>query len=243
MKVAILQCDEVMPKLQPLFGQYKDMIRTMFEAFVGPFEFDCFDCQKERYPVNLHSYDFYITTGSKASVYEDKPWIKKLIKFVQLLSREKKKLIGICFGHQIIAVALNGEVEKSDKGWGVGVGLNSIAASPGWMSEKSGFVNILSSHQDQITILPEKALIIAGGDFCPYFIIQWNDYFLSIQGHPEWSREYSRALINERRAIITPGRIEPALASLTTRPDNQLFVRWIIDFVNFQPTADELSIS
>ncbi len=231
MKIAILQCDDVLEKFQPQFGNYRDMVRQMFQPFDGPFEFSGFDCQKGHFPEDIDSYDCYITTGSKASVYDKQPWIGQLIRFVGQLDKHKKKLIGICFGHQIIAMACQGMVEKSPKGWGVGVAVNQLVTTPDWMSETKPELNIIVSHQDQITTLPKDAVVIAKTDFCPFFMVQWNNHFLSIQGHPEWNREYSRALINERRAIIAKDRVEAGLNSLSIEPDNRLFTRWILDFL------------
>jgi GMP synthase (glutamine-hydrolysing) len=231
MRVAILQSDEVLEKLQPQFGIYCDMIRHMFETADIAMEFSTFDCRHSHYPDDINSYDFYITTGSKASVYENEPWIHNLIAFVRLLDSHKKKLIGICFGHQIISMAYHHQVIKSEKGWGIGVAVNRIVASPDWMSEKRHEFNLIVSHQDQVITLPEGAVVIAESDFCPFFMVQWNDHFLSVQGHPEWNRAYSRTLINDRRAIIPPERIETGLESLSIKPDNELLARWIIDFV------------
>lgn len=233
MRVAILQCDEVQEKFQPQFGVYCDMIRHMFDTVDGQFEFDNFDCRQGHYPDDINVYDFYITTGSKASVYDNEPWIRRLIMFVQQLDGHNKKLIGICFGHQIISMAYHDEVVKSHKGWGVGVAVNRIVTEPAWMSEKRHEFNLIASHQDQVTTLPEGALVIAESDFCPLFMVQWNDHFLSVQGHPEWNTAYSRTLINDKRAIIPPERIETGLESLKIKPDNALLARWIIDFVKF----------
>ena len=231
-RVAILQCDEVMEKLQSRFGCYPDMIRNMFKgAGNGSFNFTVFDCRKEQYPEDIDSFDLYTTTGSKASAYDNKAWISRLIEFIRILDRAGKKLVGICFGHQLIAMACGGLVEKSAKGWSVGIATNHIINHPAWMADKRAEINILTSHQDQVTRLSEDALIIAGSNFCPYFVVQWNDHFLSIQGHPEWQREYSRALMNERRAIIAAETIEQGLASLATKPDKALFVDWILDFI------------
>jgi len=233
MNVAILQCDEVMAKLQPEFGQYQDMIQGMFSDIPGSskWSFDCFDCREGQYPDALDLYDFYITTGSKSSVYDDDPWIKQLIDFIQRLDTAGKKLIGICFGHQLIAAACQEMVAKSDRGWGVGVSTNRVIATPGWMSEKVDELHIIVSHQDQVLTLPSQATVIAQSDFCPYFVVQWNDHFLSIQGHPEWAHDYSRALMNKRRAIIPPERLSSGLDSLRIATDNRLFARWIVDFV------------
>ena len=231
MRVAILQCDDVLEKFQPEFGSYVGMIEQMFASVDGVFEFDSFDCRKQQYPDDLDRYDFFITTGSRASVYDEETWIQTLILFVRRLAKEQRKFIGICFGHQILAMAYNAGVEKSEKGWGIGVATNRIVSTPQWMAEKKKHINIIVSHQDQIITIPEGAKVIAESDFCPFFIVQWNEQFLSIQGHPEWNRDYSKALINERRTIIPQPIVETGFRSLATKPDNDCFIRWIIDFV------------
>lgn len=231
MKVAILQCDEVLEKLQPQFGTYGEMIAQMFDGVSESLQFDVFDCREQEYPGDISMYDFYITTGSRFSVYEEIAWISVLVDFVKELDRQKKKLIGICFGHQVIGMARRARVEHAGKGYGVGVATNRVLTAPDWIKDKTGQLNIIVSHQDQVIQLPDNGVVIAGSDFCPYFVVQWSDHFLSIQGHPEWNKDYSRALMNERRSIIPPERIEEGFASLGKDVDSQLFVRWIIDFI------------
>lgn len=231
MKVAILQCGELLKQFRSKTGRRNEMIEDMFDVLDGGFEFDNFDCQKDHYPDDVDGYDFFIITGSKAGVYENKPWIKKLIQFVQHLNGKNKKVIGICFGHQVIAMACHGIVVKSEKGWGVGIATSRLVSIPGWASETKNELNLLVSHQDQVTTLPEEAYVIAESDFCPFFVVQWNDNFLSTQGHPEWTRTYSEASMMSRKGIIPDERIESALSSLHIEPDNGLFARWIIDFV------------
>jgi GMP synthase-like glutamine amidotransferase len=231
MKVAILKCDEVLEKLQPEYGSYDTMIRRMFAAIDFEPEFTVYDCLHRHYPENLDRYDFYITTGSKAGVYEDIAWIDELIEFIRKLDRQQKKLIGICFGHQAMAVALGGQVEKSAKGWGVGIALNPMLLHPDWTNQPKQQLELIVSHQDQIVNLPARASILAGNDFCPYFMVQWSDHFLSVQGHPEWNTDYAKALLQERENVIPAERIQAARLSLNNTPDNLLFASWILDFV------------
>jgi len=238
MNIAILQCDEVLSEFIPEFGTYADMIKRMFAAVDASLEYQVFNPQQGEYPDDLDAYDFYITTGSKAGAYEDIPWIRRLIRFVQQLDEQQKKLIGICFGHQIIAIARHGQVEKSPKGWGIGVTKNRIIAHPEWMAEPKDELNIIVSHQDQINRLPDDTLVIASSDFCPCFVVQWGSHFLSIQGHPEWQREYSRALIKHRRDRAGAERTEAGLASLAIAPDNTTFTRWIMDFVAYRDLTE-----
>jgi GMP synthase-like glutamine amidotransferase len=232
-KVAILQCDNVLEKFQPHFGNYPKMVEGMFEGIDLSLSYDNYDCQQGQFPADIDEYDFYISTGSKASVYDDFPWIRQLVSFIQLLDKRKKKLIGICFGHQLIAMARGGKVEKSDKGWGIGIAQNRIISHPEWLHDDSSNINILVSHQDQITKLPDDTVVIAESDFCPFFIVQWGEHFLSIQGHPEWNTDYSRTLINDRRKIIEADRVNAGLNSLTIPPDNAQFIRWVINFVQY----------
>ncbi len=231
MNVAILQCDNVLEKFQSRFGDYPEMVEQMFDGVDLSLSFDTYDCRQGQFPADINGYDLYLTTGSRASVYEELDWLQRLIEFIRWLDRCKKKLVGICFGHQLMAMARNGTVEKSEKGWGIGIARNRVVSYPEWMGEQTTEINILVSHQDQIIDLPDDTLVIAESDFCPFFIVQWGDHFLSIQGHPEWSREYSQTLINDRRAIIPADLIKTGLDSLQTEPDNALFVRWIMEFV------------
>ena len=233
MKTAILQCDNVLEKFQSRFGDYPKMVEQMFDGVDLPLSFDTYDCRQGQFPTDINAYDFYLTTGSKASVYEKLDWVQLLIEFVQQLDRHKKKLVGICFGHQLMAMAREGKVEKSNKGWGIGVARNRVVCQPEWMGKEATEINILVSHQDQIIELPGDTLVIAESDFCPFFIVQWGDHFLSIQGHPEWNNDYSRTLINDRRAIIPVDRVNAGLESLTIAPDNALFTRWIMEFVQY----------
>ncbi|MCK4709876.1 MAG: GMP synthase [Gammaproteobacteria bacterium] len=232
MKIAILQCDDVLEKFQPEFGSYNGMIQNMINNMEGSFQFESLDCKQGQYPEDVDTFDFYITKGSKASVYEDEPWIQQLVDFVQKLDRQQKKLVGICFGHQVIARAKKQKVQKSTKGWGIGVAVNRIVNTPDWVTGQKHELNIIVSHQDQVMTLPDEAMVIAESDFCSHFVVQWNNHFLSIQGHPEWNTNYSRTLMNDRRAIIPAERIEAGLSSLTIQPDNKLFTQWILNFAS-----------
>jgi GMP synthase-like glutamine amidotransferase len=230
MKIAILECDNVLDKYQKDFGSYPKMIIDLLTSVENNLEIEVFDVQIGQYPKHIHDWDLFITTGSKASVNDNETWIKELLEFVKLLDVAKKKLIGICFGHQLIALARGGSVSEAKKGWGIGIASNNIHIQTDWMDKKQSLLKIIVSHKEQINALPRGAKLIASSDFCPYFMIQWDDHFLSIQGHPEWNKLYSKALINERRSIIPAERIEEGLTSLTKEMDNQQFARWMFMF-------------
>ena len=167
MKIAILQCDNVMERFQEDFGNYPLMITDLLNSVENNLEIGTFDVQKGEYPQNINDWELFITTGSKASVNDNEEWIIDLIEFTKLLGITKKKLMGICFGHQIIALARGGSVAESDKGWGIGIASNNILIQTDWMDDVQHELNLIVSHKEQINQLPQGAMVIAQSDFCP----------------------------------------------------------------------------
>ena len=128
MKLGILRTDTVRPEWACDFGQYPDMFVTLMGRADPTLEFVTYDVESGQYPEDIDEVDAYLITGSKSSVYDDKPWILPLIEFVKEIAARNKKIIGICFGHQLVAQALGGKTEKSDKGWGAEPGLSAMGS-------------------------------------------------------------------------------------------------------------------
>lgn len=233
MKIGILQCDSVREVFQPKFGDYPQMIQTLFAGVEPNLTFNVYRVRASEYPENIDECDAYVTTGSRDSVYDDLPWIPPLEMFIRELDREKKPYLGICFGHQLMVKALGGEVRKSDKGWGIGVTENQIVSRKPWMDTDQLTLRLIASHQDQVVRLPANVNIevLAGSSFCPYYMLACGNHFLSVQGHPEFSKEYSAALIDYRRNMIPAERVDQGQTSLTKTTDDQLFARWVLRFM------------
>ena len=121
MKLGILKTDTVRPEWVPEFGEYPDMFVDLLGQADPDLQFQVYDVENGEYPADIDEVDAYLITGSKSSVYDDKAWIGELMDFVRELDQRRKKLVGICFGHQLVAQALGGKTEKSSKGWGVGL--------------------------------------------------------------------------------------------------------------------------
>lgn len=232
MKIGLLQCDSVMESLQVKHGDYPAMFDQLLKQVDSEIELSVFNVIEGEYPENIHEFDGYVTTGSRYGAEDDLPWIHDLIGFVQTLHREKIKLVGICFGHQIIAKALGGLVVKSEKGWGVGVSINKVAKHLDWMQPAKPEMQLLVSHQDQVIKLPENSVVLATSDFCPAYMYSVDEYFLSIQGHPEFSKSYSNDLMESRRDRIPHDVIESGQASLANDLDDALMAKWIVNFIN-----------
>ena len=232
MKIGILQCDHVREELQSTFGDYPQMIALLFAKVAPACRFKTFQVQSFEYPQNLDECDAYITTGSRHGVNDDFDWIKRLEEFICELDQAKKSFVGICFGHQLMAKALGGKVDRSDKGWGIGVTFNQVVCSKPWMEPHQHALNLIASHQDQVIHLPKevKVDVLASSSFCSYYMLAYEDHFISIQGHPEFTKDYSSTLIDIRRDIIPFNRIQEGRTSLMANLDDQLIAQWIVNF-------------
>ena len=229
--VGILKADSVLNDLKLTHGDYSDMFSRILSTSARPCEVKIYDVEHLEYPADIHACDGYLITGSKRSVYEEEPWIQRLGDFVQALHQAKKKLVGICFGHQLVAEVLGGKTEKSSRGWGVGrhetqlvIDLNSDARAGTQFS-------LLSSHQDQVSRLPEAAEILAQSAFCPIAGMLIDQHILTFQGHPEFDTAYASALLQIRRAAVGEAKYEAAVSSFLRPPDQARVADWILRFI------------
>lgn len=231
MKLGILETDHPEPALQEIYGTYSEMFQKLFSAADSQMLFKSYDVTRFEYPENKNDCDAYLITGSRISPYENFAWIRRLEEEIQILHSCKKKLIGICFGHQLIAQALGGEVKKCEKGWGIGRASRELYQKKPWMDDIKKTFTILVSHQDQVLRLPPGAERIAGNSFCPNASFQIGDHILTFQGHPEFEAGYLRQLITARRKLIGANPVEQALTSLEEKNDHQKIAHWIINFM------------
>ena len=222
MKVAILETGRPPGRLAEQFGDYP----TMFEKLLGDgFEIESFDVAHGQLPTD--KYDAYLITGSPAGVYDPLPWIEPLQEFIR--GATGSRLVGICFGHQIMAEALGGHVEKSDKGWGAGLHHYSIVRSERWM-DGAGDIAAPASHHDQVIIQPPHTYVVARSPFTEFAGLAWTDRpAISFQFHPEFSPAFAKALIEQRYDIVPDP--DAAIASLDEPNDNARVAAWIRRFL------------
>ena len=235
MKIGILQADSVLQHLQPKHGNYPEMISdvlTRAASDIGAdFEFAHFDVEHGTYPSAIFECDCYVISGSKKSVYDDEPWIKKLSAYVRTLHENKIPLIGICFGHQLIADALGGKTVGAEVGWGVGIHDSEIVDRRWFMDAESDQYTLIVSHKDQVVSLPDGAELLASSHFCPYSMYCIGDHIFTMQGHPEFDREYSRALMNMREEVLGPETYTQGVSSLEKPLMRDEVSRWIVRFL------------
>lgn len=232
MKIGLLQCDDVAPSLIGRHGNYPDMVQTLLRAVDPELQFQVFACHQGRFPDRAADVDGWITTGSKCGANDDADWIGQLSDFIRALWQDRQPLVGICFGHQMIAKALGGRVERSPLGWGLGAYPTTLDQREPWMTPwHSQDLQLLASHQDQVVELPPQGRVLARSNFCPIHMMQVGETCLGIQGHPEFSRAYLEDLLEARRERIPAERLLAARHSLRGPTDDLLVGRWILNFI------------
>jgi GMP synthase-like glutamine amidotransferase len=223
----LLLCDHLDDDVAAQVGDYTEL----FPAIFGPAGVDLrvYEVTRGELPHTLDEHDGWIVSGSRRSTYEDEGWIRQLEELVRRIVDERRKLVGICFGHQMTAQALGGLVEPAAVGWGVGVKSFDVVAPTPWMEPVEEFT-ILMSHRDQVTRLPEGAEVIATSEYCPVGAYRIGDHVFCVQGHPEFVPELSRILMGKRREVIGGDVVDTALPTLDGRIDGERVVAWMADF-------------
>lgn len=238
MKLGILKTDAVRPEWVPEFGEYPDMFVALLGQLDPALEFVVYDVEQGEFPDDIDEVDAYLITGSKSSVYDDKPWIADLMDFVRELDRRHKKIVGICFGHQLVAQALGGKTEKSSKGWGVGLHTHRFNSAPDWHDQGEMDFDVLVSHQDQVVENAVGARVLASSEFCENAVCQVGDHILTFQGHPEFVPAYSREIMEFRREMIGEEVYRKGIASLAEQPQRMRVARWILNFLKAPVAAN-----
>jgi GMP synthase-like glutamine amidotransferase len=187
---------------------------------------------QDEFPAAPDECDAYVITGSPRGAYDSDPWISDLMQFIRDGVQAGKKFIGICFGHQVLAQALGGHVEKSEKGWGLGLKTLEISQAKPWMNGQQGQMALYFAHQDQVKRLPPDAELLGGSEFCPVGLYTIQDQIFGIQGHPEFSRSIMSDIVKRQKLNGDVAVAAAAEASLEAgTPDDLIVAHWIVNFL------------
>lgn len=231
MKLTLIQPTDVPEPLRERFGPYNAMFHRLFEPEGFSFEtVKLADGQPLPDPARL---DAVLITGSSAGVYDTHyPWMDPLRAFIRQAYAVRTPMIGICFGHQIVADALGGDVRKSEKGWGLGRHVYGVKSRPQILGGNLPEFAIACSHQDQVIAAPPEADVFLGSEFTPNAgLIYRNGAAISLQPHPEFADDYTIALAEMRRGKTTDDVIDAAIKSVERASDSREMAGYLGAFV------------
>ncbi|MCV6585005.1 MAG: type 1 glutamine amidotransferase [Marinibacterium sp.] len=235
MDICILHIGHTEPGEKPKHLPSPDRFRNALTPHLPDATWTVISAVKDALP-DPQAFDAYIITGGKYSVFEELDWQDRLFDFIRTVDERRIKMIGICYGHQAIAHALGGTVERSPKGWGVGLMPVSVTHDTGFASPVTD-VMLHAMHQDQVSTAPDGAEIFLSSAFCPISGFTIADHLLAIQQHPDFNPDINRDLILKRIDRIGDAA-EPALKSCDGPDDTDISVKWMAGFLDSLAAAD-----
>jgi len=233
MKITILQVGQTPKAMIGKFAPYHEMFGAMFSAVGANFTYQVVDVLHGQNVPDPGDVQAAVVTGSAASVYEDLEWMEPIREFIRSAHQSNLAMLGICFGHQIIADTLGGVVEKSDKGWGVGRHIYQVKNDNALSKNLPGELAVPASHQDQVIVAPKEAKVFLASKFTPNAgLVYDNGTTLSVQPHPEFSAAYASGLCEMRRNNpLSENQVDSAVASLNEPLNNDDMARMLADFL------------
>jgi GMP synthase-like glutamine amidotransferase len=230
LKIAILDNDNLDPAVVDTYTSYGAMTEKMFAAAGVPWRFERFNTTRGEYPDSFDAYDAVLLTGSKADSFSDEPWVRTLRERVGELLAQRKKLLGICFGHQLIAYCLGADVGRAPQGWGMGrMDYDWVGSTP--LKAGATTLSLLASHQDQVRTLPAGATLLARSEFCPIAAYAVGDQVLCLQPHPEFVEDYSAWILSKRPESVSADRRAAVRAGMALPHDGLDVARFMQAFV------------
>ncbi len=230
--LGLLETDTLAAELISDYGSYGRMFARYFDALDGQLRYRYYQVQDGELPQQPGECDAYLITGSKAGVYDALPWLELLRAWIVDFHARGARLIGICFGHQMIAHSLGGRAGKSAKGWGLGVLASRMPGGEAYVGSASlpdsPELRLIHSHRDQVELLPPGARVLAASEFCPYAAYAIDARVLCFQGHPEFTPGYFRRLFARADGDPDTAALDAALATLDRPADHATVGRMLL---------------
>lgn len=224
-RIGILQTGRAPTVLRERYGDYDAMCADLVGA--GPGNTRTFAVLDGELPSDPDDCDAWVITGSRHGVYDGFGWITDLRHFLCQAHARRRKMVGLCFGHQILAEALDGSVRKHPDGPGIGIMEYGVELAAGPTR-----VSLPGWHFDQVHVAPPGARLLAHSDFCPYAGLAYGEHAISFQAHPEFSKEYLTALVDHYDGCGLNPEMAGAARATLARPINADLIRTFVrDFI------------
>lgn len=231
MRICVLDNDVLDPAVAATYTSYGEMFARLLRDAGADWSLDVFNTTQGQYPASFDDYGAVLLTGSRADSFSQEAWVLELRQRVEQLLQAKKKLVGVCFGHQLIALCLGAKVGRAPQGWGTGRMRYQWHAPELAQSQGRSEIALLASHQDQVLELPHGATLLASSAFCPVAAFAVGEHVLCVQGHPEFVEDYSAYLLNKRREQLGEEHYTASTNSLALGHDGLQMARMMVAFV------------
>lgn len=231
MKLCILDNDILDGHLAQAYSSFGAMFIRLFEGVGADWTMAVFNTQLGQYPDSFDDYDAVLLTGSRSDAFSDAPWAVELRRRVTDLLQARKKMVGVCFGHQLIALCLGAPVDRAPQGWGAGRMTYDWHRPDLPHSAERTQISLLASHQDQVFELPPGATLVASSDFCPVAAFTVGREVFCVQPHPEFEEAISAYLVDKHRAVLGEEKYSAASASLQHGHEGEHIARMVVAFL------------
>ena len=199
---------------EEMIGQHPDY-NELFVQLLGPdsFNYRTWAVLDDEFPASLDEADAWLITGSRHGAYEMHSWIAPLEQLIRDIYAKGAPMVGICFGHQIIAQALGGTVEKYAEGWSVGR-VDYALDTATWGNNTTALTPLMAFHQDQVIDPPAGSITVGSSDFCRHAALMYDNRILTIQPHPEFDQKFVKGLLDVRADILPEDILKKAQQTL-----------------------------
>jgi GMP synthase (glutamine-hydrolysing) len=224
--IVILRAGDAVAPVAARRGEFAAwIVRAAREAWPGPWVVH--DVRTDAPLPEATAAAAFVMTGSSSSVTERAPWMLRAEEHVRAVARAGTPFFGICFGHQLVAQALGGEVTKNPRGREIGtVRVRRLAADP-LFDGAPGELDVNATHVDSVADLPPGARVLAESDLDPVQAFAVGTAIRCVQFHPEIDGHAMRGYVNARAHLIEAegGDAQAIEARARDTPDAEALLR------------------
>jgi GMP synthase-like glutamine amidotransferase len=237
MKICILDNDTLDGELAQRYTNFGAMFVQLFDSVGAQWTYDIFSTQRVEYPASFDDYDAVLLTGSASDSFSDEAWVVELRRRVTQLLAERKKMVGVCFGHQLIGLCMSAPVGRAPQGWGKG------RMAYDWHRQDLPYckdrqqIALYVSHQDQVLALPPGASLVASSDFCPVAAFTVDEHVFCVQAHPEFDAFFSQYLLDEHRTRLGEAEYAAKSKGLLAGHEGDAVARLVVAFLENSPRS------